>query len=98
MAPKRRILMIFVVVVVVFVLFSFVFYLFFGRVFFNFLGIYTHNFVKNDSKLESKGLFHAKFYGKKFISKKIVYRPQNCDIWGLEPKNYHFSATEDSLW
>ena len=66
LAPKGRILMIFVVVVV-FVFFFCFFYLFFGGFFFNFLGIYTHNFVKNDSKLENKGLFHAKFYGKKFI-------------------------------
>ena len=29
----------------------------------NFLGINTYNFVKNDSKFENKGLFHAKFYG-----------------------------------
>ena len=66
LAPKKRILMIFVVVVV-FVFFLVFFYLFFWGFFFNFQGIYTHNFVKNDSKLENKGLFHAKFYGKKFI-------------------------------
>ena len=31
--------------------------------FFNFLGINTHNFVKNDLKFENKCLFHAKVYG-----------------------------------
>ena len=32
-------------------------------VFFNFLEINIHNFVKNDPKFQNKGLFHAKFYG-----------------------------------
>ena len=29
----------------------------------NFWGINTHNFVKNDSKFEDKGLLHARYYG-----------------------------------
>ena len=33
------------------------------RVFWKFLGINTHYFVKNDPKFENKGLFDAKFYG-----------------------------------
>ena len=65
LAPKRRIVMIFVIVVV-FVFGGGGLFVFWGF-FFNFLGIYTHNFVKNDLKLETKGLFYAKFYGEKFI-------------------------------
>ena len=33
------------------------------RFFCKFLGINTHNFVKNDPNFESKDLFNAKFYG-----------------------------------
>ena len=32
------------------------------RLFCSFLGINTHNFVKNDPDFENKGLFDAKFY------------------------------------
>ena len=31
--------------------------------FFNFLGINTHNFVKNDPKFENKSFFDAECYG-----------------------------------
>ena len=52
--------------------------------FYNFLGINTHHFVKNDPKFENKSLFDATFYGG---SHEKIFRSQNFEIWGLGPKN-----------
>ena len=49
------------------------------------MGISTHNFVKNASKLKNKCLLHGKFYGG---SHEKTFRFQTCDIWGLGPKNW----------
>ena len=41
----------------------------------SYLGINTHNFVKNDPKFENEGLFYAKFYGawhEKNLDSKVV--------------------------
>ena len=54
------------------------------RFFCKFLGINTHNLVKNDSNFESKGLFDAKFYG---TWHEKIFRSRNPDVWGLGPKN-----------
>ena len=54
------------------------------KIFCNFLGINTHNFVKNDPDLENKGLFDAKFHGNWH---EKIFRSQSSDIWGLGPKN-----------
>ena len=51
--------------------------------FYNFLGINTHNFVKNDSKFENKNLFDAKLYG---ACPEKIFRSQSFDIWRLGPK------------
>ena len=52
--------------------------------FFNFLGIDIHNFVKNDQKFQSKRFPHAKFCG---TWHKKNFRSQGYDIYGLELKN-----------
>ena len=58
--------------------------------FFNFLGINTHNLVKNDSKFENKNLFHAKLYVDmmnfyvdmiRFLDAKAV----KLGVWSLKP-------------
>ena len=49
-----------------------------------FLGISTHNFVKNDPNFESKGLFDANFYG---TWHEKIFRSQSSDVWGLGLKN-----------
>ena len=58
----------------------------FWRVFCNFLGINTHNLVKNDLKLKNKSLFEAKFYR---AWHEKIHRSQSSDIWslGLGPRN-----------
>ena len=57
--------------------------------FFNFLGINTHNLVKNDLKFENKNLFHAKLYVDminfyvdkiKFLDAKAV----KLGVWSLK--------------
>ena len=50
----------------------------------NFLGIITHNFVKNDPKFECKSLFDAKYYG---AGHEKSFKSKSCDIWGVGPKN-----------
>ena len=54
------------------------------KIFCNFLGINTPNFVKNDPDFENKGLFDAKFHGNWH---EKIFRSQSSDIWGLGPKN-----------
>ena len=52
--------------------------------FFNFLGINTHNFVKNDPKFENKSFFDAECYGGWH---EKVFRSQSSKIRGLVSKN-----------
>ena len=54
----------------------------FDSFFFNFLGINTHNLVKNDSKFENKNLFDAKLYVDmiKFLDAKAV----KLGVWSLK--------------
>ena len=52
--------------------------------FWNFLGINTYKFVKNDPKFENKSLFDAKFYGAWF---EKIFRSQSFGYWGLGFKN-----------
>ena len=50
---------------------------------FNFLGISTNNFVKNDAKFENKDFFMQNFlklYMRKFLDPKAV----TFDVWGLK--------------
>ena len=54
------------------------------RFFYKFLGINTHNFVKNDPNFKNKGLFDAKFYG---AGHEKNFRSQRYDVWGLGPKD-----------
>ena len=49
-----------------------------------FLGINTHNFVKNDPNFENNSLFGAKFYR---AWHENIFRSQSSDIWGMGPKN-----------
>ena len=54
------------------------------KFFYKFLGINTHNFVKNDSNFEFKGLFGAKCYG---TWHEKIFRSQSSDVWALGPEN-----------
>ena len=51
-----------------------------------------HNFVKNDSKFENKGLFYTKFYGawhkKKLDPKAVTW------VWGLKTSLGQFGAKD----
>ena len=56
----------------------------FEGLFRNFLVIKTHNFVKNNPKIENKSLFDANFSG---ACHENICRSQSSGIWSLRPKN-----------
>ena len=55
----------------------------------------THNFVKNDLKLENKSLFDVIFYG---AWHEKIFRSQISDISSLEPKNYFRLFWAQTFW
>ena len=60
-------------------------------VFFNFLEINIHNFVKNDPKFQNKGLFHAKFYGA-WHENKLDPIALILGVWVLKTSLYQFGS------